>query len=203
MPEIRAIFWDVGGVLLSNAWDSSQRRRTLEHFSLNESEFQERHEMVVSSFERGKITLKEYLSCTVFYRPRPFSEADFRKFMFSLSQPNEEALALARGLGRTGRYLMSTINNESKELNQYRIDTFSLKEIFTLFVSSCYVSLRKPEEGIYRVALDVRQVPPAQCCFIDDRLLNLDSAKAMGMHTIHMENAAQLRQDLQTLGVQT
>ncbi len=158
--------------------------------------------MVVSSFERGKITLKEYLSCTVFYSPRSFSEEDFRNFMFSLSQSNEEALALAHGLATRGKYLMSTINNESKELNQYRIDTFSLREIFTLFVSSCFVGLRKPEEGIYRVALDVRQIPPAQCCFIDDRPLNLDSAKAMGMHTVHMENIVQLKGDLQKLGVE-
>jgi hypothetical protein len=49
-----AIF-DVGGVLLSNAWDREQRQRTLQHFALDEGEFDDRHDMLVSSLERGKI----------------------------------------------------------------------------------------------------------------------------------------------------
>ena len=96
---------------------------------------------------------------------------------------------------------MSTINNESKELDLYRIQTFSLREIFSLFVSSCFVGLRKPEEGIYRLALEITQRPPEECCFIDDRPLNLDSAARLGMHVIQMKTAEQLRADLQKLGV--
>jgi putative hydrolase of the HAD superfamily len=121
--------------------------------------------------------------------------------MFSLSQPDTETLALARHLASSGKYLMSTINNESKELNSYRIQTFGLREIFTLFVSSCFVGLRKPEEGIYRLALDMTQRPPEQCCFIDDRPLNLESASRLGIHTIRKETAEQLRQELRKLGV--
>jgi putative hydrolase of the HAD superfamily len=96
---------------------------------------------------------------------------------------------------------MSTINNESKELNLFRIQTFGMREIFSLFVSSCFVGLRKPEEGIYRLALEITQSPPEECCFIDDRPLNLDSAQRLGMHVIQVENAEQLRRDLQKLGV--
>src|SRR5437867_8508049 len=92
LPQITAIFWDVGGVLLTNAWDREQRQRALEHFNLDEDEFNDRHEMVVSSFERGKISLDEYLQRTSFYRKRPFTAAEFREFMFSLSQPFPEVL---------------------------------------------------------------------------------------------------------------
>ena len=173
MPQIRAIFWDIGGVLLTNAWDRAQRERTLEQFKLDEAEFDDRHEMVVSSLERGKISLDEYLERTVFYRPRPFAREVFKDYVFSLSQPHADALALARELTNSGKYLMATINNESKDLNLYRIQTFGLREIFSLFVSSCFVGLRKPEEGIYRLALEVTQKPPEECCFIDDRPLNL------------------------------
>ena len=153
MPNITAIFWDVGGVLLTNAWDRDQRRRTLEHFKLDEAEFHDRHDMLVSSFERGKITLKEYLERTVFYRPRSFTPQEFESFMFSMSQELDGSLELARGIAHSGKYLMSTINNESGDLNLYRIQTFKLREIFSFFVSSCYVGLRKPEEGIYKLAL--------------------------------------------------
>ena len=114
MSSIHAIFWDVGGVLLTNAWDGTERRAALERFSLDEGEFQSRHEMVVSSFERGKISLDEYLQRTVFYRDRPFTRYEFRDYIFTLSQPMPEVLAYARSLAHSGKYLMGTINNESR-----------------------------------------------------------------------------------------
>ena len=202
MSEIRAIFWDVGGVLLTNAWDHTQRLAALEHFHLDQEEFQSRHEMVVSSFERGKITLDEYLDRTVFYRSRPFTRDEFRDFMFSLSQPTPEVLALARALADSGKYFMGTINNESRELNLYRIEKFGFREIFRLFVSSCFVGLRKPESGIYRLAIELTQINPEECCFIDDRALNLEIAQKMGMHTIQMQTPEQLREELMKLRVE-
>jgi putative hydrolase of the HAD superfamily len=188
--------------LLTNAWDRTQRERTLNEFHLDPIEFGDRHEMVVSSFERGKISLDEYLDRTVFYRDRPFTRDAFKEFMYSLSQPSPEALELARGLAQTKNYLMGTINNESTELNEYRIEKFGLREIFSLFVSSCYVGLRKPESGIYRLALEITQREPASCCFIDDRALNLECAKKLGMHTIEMDGVPQLKEELGRLGVE-
>jgi len=201
MPAITTIFWDVGGVLLSNAWDHNERGEILQRFGVDEAEFQSRHELVVSSFERGKISLKEYLDSTVFCQPRSFSRKEFQQAMFSASKPKPEALSLARKLAGTRRYLMGTINNESRELNDYRIQTFGLREIFSLFVSSCFVDLRKPEEKIYRLALDLTQKAAAECCFVDDRPLNLESAARLGMSTIRMQSAAQLQSDLAKLGV--
>jgi putative hydrolase of the HAD superfamily len=201
MAKVSALFWDVGGVLLSNAWDREQRERALQHFGLDWEEFRDRHDMVVSSFERGKITLEEYLDRTIFYRARPFTRDAFRDFMFSLSQPDNEALAVAKELAESGKFLMSTLNNESKALNHYRIDTFHLRDIFTLFLSSCYVGFRKPEEEIYQLGLRLRQRAPEECCFIDDRPLNLESAARLGMHTINFQSAAQLRDELGRLGV--
>jgi len=201
VSAIQAIFWDVGGVLLSNAWDHTQRMAALEHFHLDEEEFHSRHEMVVSSFERGKISLDEYLERTVFYRNRPFSRDEFRDYMFSLSQPIPEVLGFARALADSGRYFMGTINNESRELNLHRIEKYRLREIFRLFVSSCFVGLRKPESGIYRLAIETTQIDPEQCCFIDDRELNLECAAKLGMRTIQMQTIDQLRNELGKLGV--
>ena len=121
--------------------------------------------------------------------------------MFSLSKPKPETLDFARALSQTHRYFMGTINNESRELNLYRIDKFKLREIFRLFVSSCFVGLRKPESGIYRLALEITQIEPAACCFIDDRGLNLECAAELGMHTIRMQSVQQLRAELDAIGV--
>jgi putative hydrolase of the HAD superfamily len=199
---VRALFWDVGGVLLSNAWDHTQRAAALEHFGLDEKEFHGRHEMIVSPFEQGKITLDEYLDRTVFYRTRTFTREAFKDFMFSLSQPIPEVLSFARALADSNKYFMGTINNESRELNLHRIEQYGLRQIFRLFVSSCFVGLRKPESGIYRLAQEVTQMNPEECVFIDDRSLNLECAAQMGMHTLQMQTLYQLTGDLEKLGVQ-
>jgi len=188
-------------VLLTNAWDREQRDKALAHFALDPVEFADRHDMLVSSFERGKITLEEYLHSTVFYRPRPFSQPAFTEYMFSLSLPQPDTLPIAQALKNSGKYLMATINNESRELNRFRIQTYGLDRIFDLFVSSCFVGLRKPEAGIYRLALEITQRTPGVCCFVDDRPLNVDAAARVGMHAIRMENAAQLRSEFEKLGV--
>lgn len=202
MGGIRALFWDVGGVILTNAWDRKQREAALERFRLDPEEFQDRHEMVVSSFERGKISLDEYLDRTIFYRQRTFTREEIRDYIHSLSQPHADTLTLARQLAGSGRYVMATINNESRELNQFRIERFGLREIFDFFVSSCYVGLRKPERDIYRVALEISQEQAGDCCFLDDRELNVEYARQMGMRAIQVQSAAQVRRELAGLGVE-
>jgi len=201
LPAIRAIFWDVGGVLLTNAWDRTERTAALEHFQLDEEEFHDRHEMVVSSFERGKITLDEYIDRTVFYRQRPFTRDVFREYMLSLSRPFPDVLEFVQALSDSGKYFMGTINNESRELNNYRIEKFGLRKIFRVFVSSCFVGFRKPESDIYRLALEITQIPAEECCFVDDRAINLEGAGRLGMRTIEMQQVEQLRGDLGKLGV--
>jgi putative hydrolase of the HAD superfamily len=199
--NVRALFWDVGGVLLTNAWDHTERAAALERFGLDEKEFHDRHQPLVASFETGKTTLDEYLDQTVFYRTRPFTREAFKEFMFSLSQPIPEVLKYARTLASMEKYFLGTINNESRELNQYRIDKFEFRRIFRLFVSSCFVGLRKPDGGIYRLALETTQFNPQECVFIDDRRENLEFPAKMGMHTIQMQNVEQLRNDLEKIGV--
>jgi putative hydrolase of the HAD superfamily len=101
-PAIRAIFWDVGGVLLTNAWDHKERTDALEHFHLDRDAFEERHEKVVQAFERGELSLDEYLQRTIFYVERPFSRDEFRDYMFSLSQPLPGMLDFAQSLSDSG-----------------------------------------------------------------------------------------------------
>jgi putative hydrolase of the HAD superfamily len=202
LSEIKTLFWDLGGVLLSNAWDHTERGVALEHFQLDAEDFRTRHELLVSPFERGKISLAEYLDQTVFYSERPFTREQFRDYMFSLSKPKPEALEFVRALSKSGKYFMATINNESRELNQQRIETFGLRDIFRVFVSSCYVGLRKPESEIYQLAIDITQKDPRECCFIDDRALNLEPAAKLGMQTIQMQSAEQLKNELGKMGVE-
>ena len=200
VPEIRALFWDVGGVLLTNAWDHEERDLAIDAFHLDKDEFEKRHKESVQPFEEGRISLDEYLQRSVFYQPRTFQPEEFKQLILSLSKPKSDVLEIARRL--RGKFLMGTINNESRELNQYRIKTFGLAECFSLFVSSCFVGIRKPDERIYRMALDFVQRAPEECGFIDDRPVNVEAAAKLGLCAILLRSPSQLKSDLQKFGVE-
>jgi putative hydrolase of the HAD superfamily len=202
MAAITALYFDVGGVLLTNGWDRNTRRQAAERFHLDWDAFEERHELVVADFETGRISLDEYVERTVFHDPRPFSTEEFKEYLFAQSQPDPDALAVAAGLARTRQYLTATLNNESAELNAYRIRHFHLRDYFMVFFTSCYLGLRKPDPRIYRLAADLAQRDPGECAFVDDRPLNVEAARRVGMRAIRFENAAQLRRELAALGVE-
>ncbi len=198
---INAIFWDLGGVLLTNGWDRETRRRACERFGLDWNDFQDRHEPIVDDFETGRMDLDGYLERTVFFEARSFTAADFKDFMFSQSQEDPGPLALVRRLRTGARYRLAVINNESFELNLYRIERFHLRECFPLFFSSCFVRLRKPDASIYRLALSVTQTSPGEALFVDDRAINVEAARRIGMQTVHYRGLEQLRACLADLGV--
>ncbi len=201
MAEITTLFSDVGGVLLTNGWDRSSRRLAAEKFRLDWEEFGDRHELVAAAFDKGQLSLEEYLDRTVFYRPRSFTKQEFKDFILAQSEAQPQTLALMGRLARTKNYLLATLNNESLELNLYRIDRFGLRSCFTIFFSSCFLGVKKPDEAIYRVALQMTQRAPEECVFVDDRALNLECARALGIRTILFESAAQLERDLSALGM--
>ena len=190
MAEITTLYWDVGGVLLTNGWDRAARRRAAEQFHLGWEEFEDRHELVVTDFEEGRLTLDEYLQRTVFCRSRAFSKDDFRVSIFTQSQPLPEVLALVEQLANSGKYLMATLNNESLELNLYRIEQFRLRDYFDAFFSSCFLGVKKPERRIYRLASQITQRALEECLFIDDRALNLECAELLGMRTVIQHSCA-------------
>jgi putative hydrolase of the HAD superfamily len=156
----------------------------------------------VDDFETGRMDLDAYLERTVFFDPRPFTPADFKTFMFDQSRDWPASLAVVRELRRGGRHRLAVINNESLELNRYRIERFGLRESFPLFFSSCFVRLRKPDPAIYRLALEVTQTPAGESLMVDDRAINVEAARQVGMHTIHFRDVDQLRACLAQLGVQ-
>jgi HAD superfamily hydrolase (TIGR01509 family) len=204
MAEIKTIFFDIGGVLLTNGWDESQRARTLPRFGLDLAEYNARHHEANESWERGLSTAHEYFDKTVFYEPRNFT---FDEIFSAVQQESKvlhaESFEIVKALLASGKYQLCTLNNESRELNDYRIAAFGLKELFTVFVCSGYVNEMKPHANIYRSALELTQVAAEQSVFIDDREHNVQPARDLGMHGITFSDPKQLRAELAKLGVAT
>lgn len=201
MPRLSTVFWDIGGVILTNGWDIDSRQAAANRFQLNWQSFEKLHDALFPDFEKGQLTLGEYLDGTVFREPRLFSREEFTSFMFAQSKEYTEARAILTSMSRAGQYFIGAINNEPLELNEYRIHKFNLQCEFMVFFSSCYVQARKPGEEIFRVALQVTQKLPEECLFIDDREENLVSPRRMNMDTIHYQNAIKLRAELNGHGI--
>jgi len=199
--EVTAIFWDVGGVILSNGWDVPARTAAVRRFGLDGDDFEDRHDGLAEALETARITFDAYLDRAVFYRARPFTKDEFIAFIFAQSSENPAAREVLDELTASRRYLLGTINNESAELNTYRIRTFHLARNFAIFLSSCYLGVRKPGEAIYRLALEITQRAPEECIFVDDRPGNLEAPARIGMRAIQFKNAAQLRTELAAHGV--
>jgi putative hydrolase of the HAD superfamily len=202
MAEISTILWDVGGVLLTNGWDHQERAAVLKAFQLDSDPFEQRHELVNDSWEKGLITADEYLLRTVFYEPRSFTSADFLQAMKerSVLLPHT-AMRILQELAASEEIELAMLNNEARELNDYRIERYELGRYFDSFFSSCYVGLRKPDPKIFDLALDVLQRDPEEVAFIDDRPGNCEAAEALGIHAIHYLDEAQCVQALERLGL--
>lgn len=204
--HIQATFWDCGGVFLTNGWDHGERHRVIEHFGLDCDEFERRHPEANDAWERGRITIQEYLRQTVFYVPREFSQEEFISRMRGVSRVlYPEMIDFLRNLrmrripgNSVAIYLLS---NESRELMAYRIPTFGLDGLFDAYLVSAYIGLRKPEEAFYRCALDIAQCEPAECIFVDDREENLQGAERLGIRGLRMTTPTETIEKLTALGV--
>ena len=199
---ITTIFFDIGGVLLTDGWGHDSRRAAAEKFGLDWDEYSDRHEKVGHAIETNRMSLEQYLDRAIFYRPREFSREEFRAFIFAQSQPKPESIAIVAQLADSKNHFLATINNEVLELNLYRLEHFGLRRYFRVFFSSCFLGLRKPDEAIYRLALQVTQQAPANCIFIDDREVNLECPRELGWNTILFRDAAQLRSELTEAGIE-
>ena len=197
---ITCVFVDVGGVLLTNGWDHHARRRAVAKFKLNWAEMEERHRLVFEIHEEGKLTFDEYLSLVVFYEKRPFTRAQFRRFMCEQSKAYPDMIALLGQLKAQGLKI-AVVSNESLELNAYRIRTFELAKFVDSFISSCFVHLRKPDANIFRLALDITQTPADRVLYIENTPMFVQIAEGLGIKSILHTDCESTRAQLVSLGL--
>ncbi|MEO8859918.1 MAG: HAD-IA family hydrolase [Ginsengibacter sp.] len=187
--QYKILFSDIGGVLLSNGWGHESREAAAKKFGIDYGEMDVLHDFIFNVYEMGKISLDVYLDTVVFNHPRNFSREVFKEFMFDQSVELPKILSwLIDWKRRNPMVKIISINNEPKELNEYRIEKFKLHNFFDAFISSCEVGMRKPDPGIFRLALGIAQAKPAECLYFDDRRMLVEAAKKEGIHAHHHKN---------------
>ncbi|GAB3274844.1 HAD family phosphatase [Larkinella harenae] len=189
LTPIKVLFLDVGGVLLTNGWGHESRQRAAETFGFDYAEMDVLHDFIFNTYEIGRITLDEYLDTVVFNKPRDFTREDFKSFMFAQSLELPHMLQwLVEWKKSNPQIRILSINNEGRELNEYRIKKHRLHQCFDAFISSCEVGMRKPDPGIFRLAMGVAQARPEQCFYFDDRLMLVETARKLGIQAFHHQS---------------
>jgi putative hydrolase of the HAD superfamily len=199
--RVTTLFLDIGGVLLTNGWDRHMRRRAGEEFGLDHEEMDERHHLTFDTYEEGKLSLEEYLNRVVFYKERPFTQKEFKQFMFDQSKPMPKMIHLISRLKAAYGLKVAAVSNEGRELTIHRIKTFDLGAFMDFFISSCFVHFRKPDADIYRIALDCAQVPAERVVYIDDRDMFVEVAGGLGIRGIHHTGYESTRKALEAWGL--
>jgi putative hydrolase of the HAD superfamily len=202
-PEIRAVYWDIGGVLLTNGWDHKERASVLEQFAIPRDEYESRHEEANDRWERGELSDEEFLKQTVFFKERSFTPEQFMQGVREQSKwlPGGAKNVIA-ALRKNNGLKMAMLNNESGPLNDYRIATFGLVEYFDGFFCSAYLGMRKPEPRMFRSGAAMLHIQPEECAFIDDRDKNCAAAAGVGMHAIQYKGEEALKDALRALGLE-
>ena len=196
------ILFDVGGVLLTNGWDHGERALAVDRFQLDGPGFEARHRAAGPEWDRGALSLQAYLDATVFNQPRNFSHDEFFAFMLAQSKVlPDSGLGTLQDLAASNKCMLGALNNEGRETNKFRFETFGLFKYFKVALSSCYLGLRKPDPPIYQAALDILGRPANRILFIDDRIENVTGALNAGMRAIQFVGEQTLRKDLASLGV--
>jgi putative hydrolase of the HAD superfamily len=186
MAQYKILFSDIGGVLLTNGWGHESREAASKKFGIEYNEMDLLHDFIFNVWEMGKISLDDYLDTIVFNHPRNFSREAFKEFMLQQSHELPDTLKwIIEWKNRNPKIKTISINNEPKELNDYRIKKFHLHDFFDAFVSSCEVGMRKPDPGIFRLALGIAQAAPEECLYFDDRIMLVEAAKKVGIHAYH------------------
>lgn len=198
---IKALFLDLGGVFLTNGWDRNARKEAAEKFGLDLYEINERHRVIFDSYEAGRTTLKEYLDLLVFYKERDFTEQQFINFMYQTSEPYPDMIRLIKNIKQQYNLQVVAVNNEGRELNEYRIQQFKLKEFVDIFASSSFIKVRKPDKEMYKLALDLAQVTPKEVVYIDDREVFIRAGQVLGINGIRHTSFESTRDALSRYGL--
>ncbi|WP_432708915.1 HAD family hydrolase [Pedobacter sp.] len=195
--KIKVLFFDVGGVLLNNGWGYHSRKLACKQFNLDHEELEILHNFIFNIYEIGKITLDDYLDTVVFYHPRSFSKQEFKDFIFAQSVALPDFLPWLKEWKKTCGFSIISINNEGREINNYRIQKFGLHDCFDAFISSCEVGMRKPDPEIFTLAMGIAQVSHEECLYFDDRQMIVQTALNLGICSYHHQGFLSTRKILE------
>jgi len=122
------------------------------------------------------------------HRPEMHS---FKEIYFEALEPNEPMIALMREIRREG-HRMALLTNNVREWEHLWRSMLPVDEIFELVIDSGFVGMRKPDPKIYELTIArLSGINADDCLFVDDLLVNVEAAQAIGMSAVHFVDNGQ------------
>lgn len=202
LETITHLFTDLGGVLLTNGWDHNLRHLTAEHFGVDPQAMDDRHHLTYDTYESGKMGLWTYLDRVMFYEPRPFTHEQVIEFILDQGKPFPEMIELVKAIKARHGVKVAVVSNEGREITADRIERFRLRDFVDFFIVSSYVHFRKPDEDIFKIALDVAQAEPGRVAYIEDRQMFVEVAAQVGLRAIWHRGLESTRKALAEMGLE-
>jgi putative hydrolase of the HAD superfamily len=200
MPELRAVISDFGGVLTAPLYEAFVSAH--DGLEISPEAYgralaavtPEGAEPALFALERGELPEADFLALMerglAAELGRPVSLDGFAARLMEALVPNQELFDYYRGLRERGMRLALLTNNVREWESEWR-SKLPLDDVFETIVDSAFVGMRKPEPRIYALTLERLGLPADACAFVDDLAVNVDAARALGMHgVLHRDTAA-------------
>ena len=198
---IKAVFFDVGGVLISdNSIDILKRQSRFLRISYRMLRDDMRPDHIL--LMKGLIARREYLlRLAKKFQLSPIKVRNLRR-LFLRQRYFREGWAVAKRL-RSNGYIVGIISNAMPPMPFNRRSKLlnTASRIFRPIVLSYRVKSVKPEKRIFDIARKRSRVKFSEMAFLDDRPRNVRAAKRLGIKAFVYKNPAKMVKSLRRLGV--
>jgi epoxide hydrolase-like predicted phosphatase len=203
---IRAVISDFGGVLttpLINSFIAYQRESGIGLEDLGKAMAQVmeddggRHPLF--ELEKGNISEADFNQRLGDALGRPLGP--MRETYFQNLHPNEPMIGLMRELRDDGKRMALLTNNVREWEPHWRSKLPDVDDIFEVIIDSAFVGMRKPDPEIYRLTVERLGdgLRAEDCLFVDDIEANCDTARELGMATVHFRDNDQAVAEVRAL----
>ncbi len=195
---IRAIFFDLGGVIVRTEYQAP-RERLAERLNMT---YEDINKIVFESDTArkasiGQISTEEHWEAVTRRLKRPASETkSIREEFFAGDVVDRDLIGFIRSL--RSRYKTGVISNAWPDLRDYIVEN-KFDDAFDSLIISAEVGAMKPDAKIYQIALDQLKVQANESAFVDDMKVNVEASHALGMHGIVFHDPLQVKENLKAL----
>ena len=193
LKNIDNIIFDLGGVILEIDLDIIKKGFVSLGFTDLESSFELfKHKQIFQKFEKGQIEPQVFRNEIRKACPKSFSDVQFDKIWNSilLNYPKENIQLLKDLHEKYTTFLLSNTNEIHYNFYTEMLnDKFGIKKLDSLFNKAYYShvsGMRKPDTNFFKLVLQENNLIPKKTLFIDDLEENIETAKSLGIKTIHL-----------------
>jgi putative hydrolase of the HAD superfamily len=203
MPQIRAVLFDFGQVL-SGPPDPTAWRRMQTILNTTDPAFRTTYWRYRHDYDLGVLSGVEFWRIVGAELGHPLSDDELAQLLHAdldlWTQPNQPMIDWAGSLQRAG-IPTGILSNMGDIMEAGIIERCSWLAGFPHHTFSHSLRLVKPDERIYRHAIDAIGQPAEVTLFIDDRIENIEAARALGLQAVQYTTDESLMRSLQDMDV--